>query len=228
MKASCTKANVRQPSHRRRGLRSLICSLLMAVAAGGTPLAAQSAPADASGSGSALPDALLEEFADRPLEIRLALSLVTLDGRIIMKLDQSTPTKPRQAVGATLEQTDRLKVEALFTPVWITAAELTLHVQLQIWEADPAGAYGSEPVASAYRAMPVALGDHVLLFPLGGEDQLQGNTRRFHFRADAFPVDPPRHNDAEEDGPVAVVIVMAVQVDLYEENEVPQQQNAVS
>ena len=227
MKASCTKANVRQPPDRRRGLRSLTCSLLMAVAAGGTPLAAQSAPADASGSGSALPDALLEEFADRPLEIRLALSLVTLDGRIIMKLDQSTPTKPRQAVGATLEQTDRLKVEALFTPVWITAAELTLHVQLQIWEADPAGAYGSEPVASAYRAMPVALGDHVLLFPLGGQDQLQGNTRRFHFRADAFPVDPPQHQDAEE-GPVAVVIVMAVQVDLYEENEVPQQQNAVS
>lgn len=227
MKASCTKANVRQPPHRRRGLRSLICSLLMAVAAGGTPLAAQSAPADASGSGSALPDALLEEFADRPLEIRLALSLVTLDGRIIMKLDQSTPTKPRQAVGATLEQTDRLKVEALFTPVWITAAELTLHVQLQIWKADPAGAYGSEPVASAYRAMPVALGDHVLMFPLGGEDQLQGNTRRFHFRADVVPVDPPRHKDAEE-GPVAVVIVMAVQLDLYEENEVPQQQNAVS
>ena len=174
---------------------------------------------------------MLEEFAARPLEIRLALSLVTLDGRIIMKLDQSQATRPRQAVGATLEQTDRLRVEALFTPVWITATELTLHVQLQIWEADAEGAYGSEPVASAYRAMPVALGDHVLLFPLGGEDQLQGNTRRFHFRADAFPVDPPQGGAAggdTEDGPVAVVIVMAVQVDLYEENEAAQQQHAVS
>ena len=38
----------------------------------------------------------------------------------------------------------------------------------------------------------------------------------------------PGTRTPEEDGPVAVVIVMAVQVDLYEENEVPQQQNAVS
>ena len=231
MKAKCLNANVRQPSRSGRGLRSLVCSLLMAVAAGGTPLVAQSDPAGGNGSASAGPDALLEEFATRPLEVRLALSLVKLDGDIIMKLDQALATKPRQAVGATLEQENRLRVEALFTPVWITATELTLHVQLQIWEADSAGAYGQAPVASAYRAMPVALGDHVLLFPLGGEDQLQGNTRRFHFRADAFPVDPPQGHDAAgatEDGPVAVVIVMAVQVDLYEENEAPQQQNAVS
>ena len=203
----------------------------MAVAAGGPPLVAQSAPTDASGPDSARPDVLLAEFAARPLELRLALSLVTLDGDIIMKLDQSQATRPRQAVGATLEQENRLRVEALFTPVWITADELTLHVQLQIWEANSAGAYGREPVASAYRAMPVALGDHVLLFPLGGEDQLQGNTRRFHFRTDAFPVDPPQDHDAagnDADGPVAVVIVMAVQVNLYEENGAPQQQNAVS
>ena len=199
----------------------------MAATAGGTPVAAQSAAGDASEPAATRPDAVQEEFADRPLEIRLALSLVTLDGDIIMKLDQSQATSPRQAVGATLEQANRLRVQALFTPVWITAAELTLHVQLQIWEADSKGAYGNEPVASAYRALPVALGDHVLLFPLGGEDQLQGNTRRFHFRADAFPVDPPQHKDTQE-RPVAVVIVMAVQVDLYEENEVSQQQNAVS
>ncbi len=228
MKAKCLKANVRHPSRRRRGFRLLVCSLLMAAAAGGAPVAAQRAPADGSEPAATRPGAVLEEFAARPLEIRLALSLVTLDGDIIMKLDQSQATRPRQAVGATLEQANRLRVEALFTPVWITATELTLHVQLQIWEADSAGAYGSAPVASAYRAMPVALGDHVLLFPLGGEDRLQGSTRRFHFRADAFPVDPPRHKDAEEGGPVAVVIVMAVQVDLYEENEVSQHQNAVS
>lgn len=221
------KVNLRQPSHRSRGLHALICSLLLAVTAGGTPAGAQSNPSDWSGAVSDGPDALLEEFATRPLEIRLTLSLVTTDGDIIMKLDQSQATKPGQAVGATLEQANTLRVEALFTPVWITATELTLHVQLQIWQADSEGAYGQEPVASAYRAMPVALGDYVLLFPLGGEDQLQGSTSRFHFQADAFPVNPPQHEDAE-DGPVSVVIVMAVQVNLYEENGAPQRRNAVS
>ena len=224
-------ANVRQPVRRRRRLRALACSLLLAVTAGGTPLAAQSEPAAGSGgapaASEAAADALLEEFATRPIEIRLALSLVKLDGDIIMKLDQSHVTEPGQAVGATLEQKDRLRVEALFTPVWITATELTLHVQGQIWVGDEDGAYGDAPVASAYRAIPVALGDHAFFFPLGGQDELQGSIRRFRVRAEAMPVDPSER-DASEDGPVAMVIVMAVQVDLYEENGAPQQQNAVS
>jgi len=191
------------------------------------PVVAQSEPSAGSGAAPASPDALLEEFATRPLEIRLALSLVKLDGDIIMKLDQSHVTEPGQAVGATMEQKDRLRVEALFTPVWITATELTLHVQGQIWVGDEDGAYGDAPVASAYRAIPVALGDHAFFFPLGGQDELQGSIRRFRFRAEAMPVDPSER-DESEDGPVAVVIVMAVQVDLYEENAAPQEQNAVS
>ena len=178
--------------------------MVLAFAGGGGSIVAQSEPISPEPA---------PEFDARPLEIRMAISLVTLDGHIIMKLDQSQATEPGRAVGATLEQENRLRVEALFTPVWVTATELTLHVQGQIWVGGTDGGYGDEPVASAYRAMPVALGDHVLFFPLGGEEELQGSTRRFHFRAQAFPVDPPVSNESE-DGPAAVVIVMAVQVDL--------------
>ena len=109
----------------------------------------------------------------------MAISLVTLDGHIIMKLDQTQATQPGRAVGAILEQDNRLRVEALFTPVWVTSSELTLYVQGQIWVGDSEGVYGDMPVASAYRALPVALGDHVLFFPLGGQEELQGSTRLF-------------------------------------------------
>jgi hypothetical protein len=195
--------------------------MLMTLAAGGVPVVAQ------SDSSSSAPSDPLAEWATRPLEIRLAISLVTLDGDIIMKLDQSQPTEPGRAVGATLVQENRLRVEALFTPFWNTETELILHVQGQIWVGDSEGGYGDEPVASAYRAMPVALGDSVLFFPLGGERELQGSTRRFHFRSEPFPVDPVQRHEAE-DGPVAVVIVMAVQVDLYQENGAAEQLEVVS
>lgn len=180
-----------------------LAAALLALAAGGVPLGAE---------------------ADRPLEIRLSINVVTQDGHILMKLDQLQPTVAGRGVGVKLEQADQLRIEALFTPVWSAETELTLHAQGRIWVSDQHGGYGEAPVASTYRAMPVALGDTVLFFPLGGERALQGSTERFHFQSDALPVEPPER-DAADDGPVTVLIVMAVQVVVPERTEAAERRN---
>lgn len=192
-----------KPSLRRQigRLRAVpLASALLVLAAGGVPLGAD---------------------ADRPLEIRLSINVVTQDGHILMKLDQLQPTVAGRGVGVKLEQADQLRVEALFTPVWRTDTELTLHAQGRIWVGDQHGGGYGDPIASTYRAMPVALGDTVLFFPLGGERALQGSTGRFHFQSDALPVEPPERDEAD-DGPVTVLIVMAVQVVLQERTVVPE------
>lgn len=176
--------------------RSLAAALL-AAAAGGGSLGAQ------------------VDAQDRPLEIRLSINVVTQDGHVFMKLDQLQPTVAGRGVGVKLEQANQLRIEALFTPVWRTSTEMTLHAQGQIWVGDADGGYGDTPVASTYRAMPVSLGDTVLFFPLGGERALRGSTERFHFQSGALPVDPPAPGQAD-DGPVTVLIVMAVQVVLQD------------
>lgn len=197
-----------KPSLRRRigRLRAVpLASALLVLAAGVVPLGAD---------------------ADRPLEIRLSINVVTQDGHILMKLDQLQPTAAGRGVGVKLEQADQLRIEALFTPVWRTETELTLHAQGRIWVGDPhGGGYGEDPVASTYRAMPVALGDTVLFFPLGGERALRGSTERFHFQSDALPVEPPEQ-DAADDGPVTVLIVMAVQVVVQERTVVQERAEA--
>lgn len=185
-------------SSRVRSLRSLsLAAALLAAAAGGGSLGAQ------------------VDAQDRPLEIRLSINVVTQDGHVFMKLDQLQPTVAGRGVGVKLEQANQLRIEALFTPVWRTSTEMTLHAQGQIWVGDADGGYGDTPVASTYRAMPVSLGDTVLFFPLGGERALRGSTERFHFQSGALPVDPPAPGQAD-DGPVTVLIVMAVQVVLQD------------
>ena len=211
------KPNFRQRSRRLRALP--LVPVLMAFALGGGSLGAQ--------AGSAASGSLPEGLGARPIEIRLSINLVTLDGRIVMKMDQLQPTVSGRPVGVTLVQENQLRVEALFTPVWRTETELTLHAQGEIWVGAGQGGYGDAPVAKAYRAMPVALGDSVLFFPLGGERELQGSTRRFHFRSEPFPVDPPQQSESE-DGTVALVIVIAVQVNLLEKNGAAEQQNISS
>ena len=213
------KLNFRQRSRRLRALR--LVPVLMAFALGGGSLGAQ------IGSAAAASGSLPEGLGARPIEIRLSINLVALDGRIVMKMDQLQPTVSGRPVGVTLVQENQLRVEALFTPIWRTETELTLHVQGEIWVGDTQGGYGDAPVAKAYRAMPVALGDSVLFFPLGGERELRGSTRRFHFRSEPFPVDPPQQSESE-DGTVALVIVIAVQVDLLEKNGAAEQQNISS
>ena len=169
------------------------------------------------------PRGLTPELSTRPLMILMSINLVTEEGHIFMKMDRSEPTVPGRAVGATLEKKDQLRVEALFTPFWETETGLTLHVQGQIWVADSSGRYGDAPSASAYRAMPVALGEAVLFFPLGAPEQArEWNTRRFRFRTEPIPVDPqPRGEGAQDgpDGPVAILIVMAVQIVPYQQAE---------
>ena len=185
-------------SSRVRRLRSLsLAAALLAAAAGGGSLGAQ------------------VDGQDRPLEIRLSINVVTQDGHVFMKLDQLQPTVAGRGVGVKLEQANQLRIEALFTPVWRTSTEMTLHAQGQIWVGDADGGYRDTPVASTYRAMPVSLGDTVLFFPLGGERALRGSTERFHFQSGALPVDPPAPGQ-EDDGPVTVLIVMAVQVVLQD------------
>ncbi len=207
------KPNLRRRVRRLRAVS--LASALLAVAGG--PLGAD---VDAE---AARPPVELDA---RPLELRLSINVVTQDGHVFMKLDQLQPTVAGRGVGVKLEQANQLRIDALFTPVWRTSTEMTLHVQGQIWVGDSHGGYGDTPVASTYRAMPVALGDTVLFFPLGGERELQGSTERFHFRSGALPVDPPAPGEAD-DGPVTVLIVMAVQVVLQERDEAAEQQNAV-
>lgn len=201
------KPNLSSRVRRRRAL-SLVAALL-ALAAGGGSLGAE-VEADA-----------------RPLELRLSINVVTPDGHVFMKLDQMQPTVAGRGVGVKLEQADQLRIEALFTPVFRTSTEMTLHAQGQIWVGDPDGGYGETPVASTYRAMPVALGDTVLFFPLGGERALRGSTERFHFQSGVLPVDPPASDEAD-DGPVTVLIVMAVQVVLQDRDEVPQDRDGAA
>lgn len=210
-----------KPNSRRRirRLRAVsLASSLLVLAAGGGPLGAD---VDAE---AGRPPA---ELDTRPLELRLSINVVSQDGHVFMKLDQLQPTVAGRGVGVKLEQENQLRVEALFTPVWRTSTEMTLHAQGEIWVGDPQGGYGDTPVASTYRAMPVALGDTVLFFPLGGQRELQGSTERFHFRSGALPVDPPEPGEAD-DGPVTVLIVMAVQVVLQERDGASGRQDAVS
>ena len=166
---------------------------------------------------------LTSEFRTRPLEIRISINLVTEDGHIIMKMDRSEPTIPGRAVGAILEQENQLRVEALFTAFWETETNLTLHAQGQVWVADSSQGYDSSPMASAYRAVPVALGDGVLFFPLGVPEQARGwDSRRFQFRTEPIAVERQLDPDGEKDGQhdaVAIVIVMAVQIVPYEPDD---------
>lgn len=170
---------------------------------------------------SVAPGALTSELSTRLLEIRLSINLVTEDGRIIMKMDRSEPTTPGRAVGAIMEQANQLRVEALFTAFWETETDLTLHAQGQVWVADTHGTYGATPVASAYRAVPVALGDRVLFFPLGAHEQAgEWDTRRFQFRTEPVTVSQQQNYDEAEDvqgNPV--VIVMAIQIVPYDKSE---------
>ena len=203
---------------RNRRLRALLIVALLVL--GGAAVFGQSDEAQALTS-----IGLTSELSTRPLVILVSVNLVTEDGKIVMKMDRLEPTVPGRAVGAVLEQKNQLRVEALFTPFWDTEAVLTLHAQGRIWEADASGRYGAAPVARAYRAMPVSLGEAILFFPLGAPEQSSAwNVRRFKFSAEPIPVDLQAKDIASEDGPdspVATVIVIAVQIVPYQKVEPP-------